>query len=69
MTLTDLVRMSEVGREVQTMMGQEDLSGGRKLPWSQNLELIWLHSGLREPGHQNQFSGEEVERISMSLDP
>ena len=48
------------------------------MPWSQNLELIWLHSvpdlvsrsaGLREPGNQNQFSGKEVESISMSLDP
>ena len=76
--LTILVQVSEVGREVHAMMGQVDFSVGRKLPRSQNSELICLHSvpdlvnrsaGLSVPGHQNQLSGEEVERISMSLVP
>ena len=68
----------EAGGEVHGLVGQEDFSWGKKLPYNQNLELIWSQlvpdlvsrpAGLRFPGHQNQLSCEEIEEISMSLVP
>ena len=66
------------GRDAQVLVGQEDLGCGRKLPCNQNSGLIWSQvesvlvsrsAGLRGPGHQNQFPGEDTEAISISAVP
>ena len=64
--------------EEQGMIGQVDLSWGKKLPFNQNSELTFAQlvpdlvsrsAGLRFPGHQNQLLGEDTARISISLTP
>ena len=76
--LTHRIGVSLVVIEEQRIIGQEDLSWGRKLPFNQNLELICAQlvpdlvsrsAGLRSPGHQNQLLGEDEAKISISLTP
>ena len=76
--LTDRMGISLVVIEEQRIIGQEDFSWGRKLPFNQNLELICAQlvpdlvsrsAGLRSPGHQNQLLGEDAAKISISLTP
>ena len=75
--LTDRMGFSLVVIEVQRIIGQEDFSWGRKLPFNQNLELMCAlvpdlvsrSAGLRSPGHQNQLLGEDEAKISISLTP
>ena len=76
--LTDLVGISSVVMEEQRIMGQEDFSLGKKLPFNQNFELTYAQlvpdlvsrsAGLRFPEHQNQLLDEDTARISINLTP